>query len=162
MRISLGGGISITATERWFTEIRAGRAFHGGATQGPVAGVAHHLQLFNPVGSGKTLIIYRWKVAQGATGPYHLRQKAAPGLATFIRPGFNFLIGAANGVGEIRSESNAVLQGGLDTELTIPTGISLTEIQQVWGFEIPAGQGIIGVPNALNVLNTAYWEWLEL
>ena len=171
MRIG-GGAVSIAdVTDRtardlgfvrdfWLNEIRAGRAFMSGTAIGASGGNYSHLQLFNPVGSGITIIVYAIFVSTLSAGRVHKRTHNTA-LSSLSQTGTNLLAGQSAAIGEIRSESPAALQGTRVMDFST-LAQTLQEITRGWTFELGAGEGVLVVPNAVNVQIEANYYWIEL
>ena len=171
MRIG-GGAVSIAdVTDRalrdlgftrpfWLNEIRAGRAFTRGGTQLAVGGEFSHLQLFNPVGSGVTILVHRAQAAVNSTNitSYRILNVSTGAL---VGVGVNLLSGQAAGVGQVRSFSNVALQGTQARILQV-NQVDFLDWVKDWDFELGAGEGIALAVDAVNVRIDAYLDWIEL
>jgi hypothetical protein len=146
--------------DRWLREIRAGRAFTRGSGAGPSVGNLSECQLFNPVGSLITIIVFRIVCAGDVTGQIRLRTFNTA-LATLVGTGFNLLAVGAAATGEYRTATPAVEDG-----TTVWDHRSLastpTLIADAWAWELGAGEGILTQQATVNqILFTAYY-WIEL
>ena len=171
MRIG-GGAVSIAdVTDRvardlgfvrpfWLNEIRAGRAFIRGAAVGASGGNFTEIQLFNPIGSGITIIGHRLLFSSGATEEVRLTTFNTA-LATLVGAGINLLAGGAAGVGEVRSAVPAAIDGTLVMPVNVLINTPVTVIDD-WFFELGAAEGIITVPNVVNTSFRATYMWIEL
>lgn len=160
MKVSLGGAVSVTATERWLSEIRAGRAFRKGSQQGaPGVGQNNVKQLFNPVGSAITVILFRALVLKPTTATVNF---GADNTARGANSGFgeNLLNGGAIAVGEHRAGSTAGALG-LNTALTLQANV-LTQLIYPWGFELGAAEGFSISSATANEALDSMFEWIEV
>jgi len=108
--ISLGGTPTVTLQERWFTEMRGGRAFGGYNSQGGVAVEFSHLQLFNPAASGVIAIVYLVLGDQGAANPLWFAHYNTA-LTTSDGSTRNLLSGGAAPICVIRRQTNVAQLG---------------------------------------------------
>jgi hypothetical protein len=159
MRIAFGGGLTVSAEERWFTEIRAGRAFHGGAISGAQAGNITKFQLLNPAASGITVIVYKMGLHQGTTGRISLAEHGTA-LTTNVTA-YNLLQGGnapsatfnyvrdANAYGTVRSYHN-----------------SLADVwhwfHAPWSYELGEGEGVHLFHSTVNDPAAAEFLWIEV
>lgn len=153
-------GTSITASERWYDEIRAGRAFGGVVTSGAGVGVLSHTQLFNPAGSAVTILVYALEVSVvSAIGIYLTTHNVA--LLTAETTLLNLLSGGAAPVGQVRRENFAALQG---TPFNRALLLASTKIPLMlpWLIELGAGEGLDTVADTANTAIIANYFWMEV
>jgi hypothetical protein len=160
MRIGYGTSVTVPSQqERWISELAAARCFALGTFLAASAGNFGEIQLFNPVASGKTIDIYRGIACNQATNAirYRLHNTA---LATLVGTGVNLLSGGAAGVGELRTNSPAALDG---TQILIANVINFDPYgqAQVWLARITAGLGFLVTTNVVNDGLTANFYWNE-
>jgi hypothetical protein len=160
MKIGLGGQITVTATERWLSEIRGGRAFSLGADLGASVGNFGHIQLLNPAGSARTIIVRAAHGAAGAAINIAVRTSAVV-LATLIGAGVNLLVGAVAGLGVIRQEALAAETGTLTGILSVPANDSRPFVTE-WYVELDPGEGVLINGRTINTLVSAFYQWIEL
>jgi hypothetical protein len=160
MRLSLGGGLTVTATEKWLSEIRAGRAFAKGRLQAAVASENSHVQLKNPAASGKTAIV-RSVLVSTPTAMLVSFQTYDTDLTTDVGAGRNLLSDGANGVAHIRSQTNIGVLGTKVGELHFPANHPLS-IAPEWLWEMGDGEGILVVGGTVNVALSALFMWIEV
>jgi hypothetical protein len=161
MRISFGGSITVPSqSERWFSEIRAGRAFNRGVVV--VAGAAQiaEVQLLNPVASGKQAMIYSAMFSSNVNDQPQLRRYDTA-LATLVGNGVNLLAGGAASVCEIRTAIPAATDGSqlliLQTLASSPQALS-----PVWIAELSPGQGYLITGSTAVDGICAVWWWNEV
>lgn len=171
MRLSLGGLPDVNVSDRitrdvgwvadrWLRELRAGRAFGGFASVGAGAGVQGHAQLFNPVGSGITVIVYRVYLTVLTTTSILMSHynTALTTLATTTR---NMLSGGTAPVAEVRSQTNTGSFGSLfwRSDLTASTGFN---IGIEWLSELGAGEGLVILCGNNNTEMNGSYFWIEI
>ena len=170
MRIG-GGAVSIAdVTDReardlgfvrdfWFNEIRAGRAFFAGDRLGASIGNLGHFQLFNPGGSGITIVVHR--VFQGVETALSVTLTLHnTALTTLVRQGVNLLAGGAAGVGEFRSQVNAAQLGTMGQYIPLLARTPY-EMGKDWTVELGAGEGLIIMNQTANDGLYGNFEWIE-
>jgi len=160
MRIGYGTSVTVPSQqERWFSEMRAGRTFGRGAIIAGVAATFAQCQLFNPVASGITVLVYRAAGSSVAADTMQVRQHNTA-LATLIGSGFNLLSGAAASVAEIRSSNPAAQDGTIigPQQVLATTTLSLGE---VWMTELGPGEGLLVANNTLNTTTVVNFFWNE-
>lgn len=159
MRQNLGTALTVTATEKWLAAVQAGQAFSQFASQNAVAAQFSHVQLFNPAASGKTLLL---RAVIGSTNP-----AAAIGFSmdntqrtTDAGAGVCLLDGAAAGVGHVRQETNAALQGTQFGSVLTQAGVpDIIPIE--WFAQLAPGQGLSTFATLVNVQLVAWFMWTE-
>jgi hypothetical protein len=160
MRVTLGGNITVTALDKLYSDMRAGRAFCLGGVCVSLAGNYSHVELFNPAGSGITALVCMAIFSCGAGDQVNLRTHNAA-LSTDGGAGVNMLLGGAAGVCHVYTERNVALLGtavgGLDVLASTPV-----KFDPGWIAELPAGRGVIVVPNTANEAAKALFWWIEL
>lgn len=161
MRIGYGTTVTVPAqSERWFSEIRAGRAFNRGVVV--VAGGAQiaEAQLFNPVGSGKQVLIYSAMFSSNVNDQPQLRRYDTA-LGTLIGNGANLLAGGAASVAEIRTAIPAAVDG---SQLLILQVVANTPqaLSPVWIAELSPGQGYLITGSVVVDGICAVWWWNEV
>lgn len=148
MRSSWGGGLTVSTTDRWFNELRAGRAYFGGWREAAGAGLLAHVQLINPAGSGVQAITARIVASMAQADQLQIRVSAVA-LANKRQDIANALRANAAGACDIYSEANAAAQGTLVHECEVAANTQL-ELYPGWGPELSPGQSIILVPVTAN------------
>jgi hypothetical protein len=160
MRINLGGLVSVSATDRWYDEIRRGRAFRLGAFQVAVAGEYSMIQILNPAGSGVNCLIYDLSIGpQAQAGLVWRRYDAA--LATDVGAGVNLLVGGAAGACHVYKASGVAALG---TAIAYFQQIALQSLQPLWPWvcELGPGKGCLANADGGNIRLDASFSWLEL
>ncbi len=160
MRIAFGGSLTVSAEERWFTEIRAGRAFMRGSDTGASAGNYGHFQLFNPGGSG-IMIVVRRLVASLRTADTIRIHTHNTALTTLLGAGVNLLAGGTVGIGEVRRQNIASFTGTLVSAVPISADRPYNLLDG-WSWELGAGEGILFVSATVNVAIGGFYEWIEI
>ena len=160
MRVSLGGNITVTATERWLSEVRAGRAFGFGDEQNGVAGQKSHVQLFNPAGSGVNALVRLTMVARGTAGVVGLCFHDTA-LTTDVGAGINLLRGGAAGACHVRKATDAADLGSQIFALRLQASASF-EVTAEWLAEIGPGEGIHWRDGTVADTLTVGFLWAEV
>jgi hypothetical protein len=160
VQIGLGGGLTVTATERWLSEVRSGSAFIGGAAQGGAAVVLAQVQLINPAGSGVTVLVRSILVSSDAACRIQIGKWDTP-LPTLEHQGRNLLAGAAAGVAAVRRDSAALPGADFGFNAYLATAVPLFPVPE-WFYELGAGEGVIVLSASANVGVSASFAWLEL
>ncbi len=161
MRVSLGGSAIITAQERLYAEIRAGRAFMHFGNVAVLAGNFSTVQLFNPLGSGKTLIV-QWVSSYSVTGAVEMRLgKHDIALTTDQGTGQNMRSGGANSVAHVRVEQSAAAKGTSYGALQHQAGDSVIW-STPWAIELPDATGLVVAPTIVAAACVATFMWIEV
>lgn len=161
MRIGYGTSITVpAATERWLSDLRAGRCFSLTLFSAAVAAQYSYCQLFNPLGSGKQILVRQ----MNADAPIQTIIVAAlynTALATLVGNGTNLLSGGAASVGEGRTGSDA---NPLGTGLASYDVLANTPIfvGNDWIAELSPGMGIIARVGTVNNGTRATFTWSEV
>jgi hypothetical protein len=152
MRLSLGGFSTVTMTDRWFQELRAGRTFAGNWGQAGVAGQYAHLQIKNPAASGRQAIVAQIRIWRPTAGGIYLRRQDADlaGVAVALD---NLLIGGAGSVSRMRIESNVAILGTGLTTIYVAANTP-TVLWASWGPELSPGGGVLAVCADVNTTIT--------
>lgn len=158
MRFSFGGGLTVQQTERWFSELRAGRCFARGATVAASVGNFSEVQLFNTLISGVQILVYKALGSTATANAMQLRFHNAS-LATLSGVGINLHDSPASGVGELRTANPAALDG---TAFQVLHSINFDPIggDMTWVAELDPGDGILITSNIVNeaIAGTFYWN----
>lgn len=149
MQLTLGGFSTVTMTDRWFQELRAGRAFTITPDIAPGVGNYAHAQIKNPAGSGKQAIIALVRVTLAAAG-YVWWGRYDTDLTTDAGTMFNLLLGGAASACHCRTQSPNAKLGSLWGYMYLPINTP-TPIYPTWGVEISPGGGLVVVAAATNV-----------
>jgi hypothetical protein len=161
MRSNPGGTATVTAQDRWYAEIRAGRAFARGARVAPGgAGNFSEGQLFNPAASGVNAIIFTAS-ASAASAVFHQLRQHNTALATLVGTGFNLLSGGAASQCVIRTATPAALDGTLIAELHMAANTP-GRICPSWSFELGPGEGVLFAETNGNIEMPVVYFWIEL
>ncbi len=144
----------------WLYSIRQARGFVGHGQQAAVAAQNSHVQLLNPVGSGRTVIVHGLIGVQDLAGYVYVRLHD-PALATLLGNGVNLAVGGAASVAELRATTNV---GILGTPLRA-FGMGATLAYAVvtdWFVLLAPGKGVLMAAGTLNNGLGASYEWIEL
>jgi hypothetical protein len=160
VQIGLGGGLTVTATERWLSEVRSGAAFIGGAAQGGAGGVYAQVQLLNPAGSGVTVLLRSILASSDAACRIQVGKWDTP-LTALEHQGRCLLAGAAAGAGAVRTASAALPAADWGFNAYLNTAVPLFPVPE-WFYELGAGEGVVVVSASVNVGLSASFAWLEL
>jgi hypothetical protein len=161
MLIQLGGTVTVQAnTERWLSEVRAGRAFALGVGQAAVAGEKGFVQLVNPAASGINVLVRSVIATLGVAGHLHIRHHTA-GVDTDNGAGVNMLIGGAAGVAHLFVGTDVGLLGTalFNIRLAADTPIYPTPD---WFAELGAGESLLVQCADNNVAVWGNFAWIEL
>lgn len=90
----------------------AGNAFAGVASQAAVAAQFSHVQLWNPIGSGRNVAVSRVMVGTNTPTPIFAARLFNTALATLVATGLNKRAAGPASVMELRTESTVALLGG--------------------------------------------------
>lgn len=160
MRSQLGGQAIIELQERWYSEIRRGRAFCNSTQVAAVAATYGHIQLFNPAASG-VLIIVRAIITSFTSAQKSFVGIHNTALTTAVNNGVNLLNGGAAGLGAVRTQTNATQLGNLIARAIVPANDAYTYALD-WFMELDAGEGCIATLDNQNVAMDATFFWIEL
>lgn len=160
MRLTLGRNLSVTATERWLSEVRAGRAFVRGTYFGPAAGNNGHIQLFNPVGSLVNVVVRSLLLATNPAGVLNMAVYNTA-LGTLIGAGVNLLSGGAAGSAEVRTGSNVGVLGTLVGQYRVALDTPIYPSPE-WFFELGAGEGVLVTSVNTDFNLSAVFTWIEV
>lgn len=142
-------------------ELLRGRAFVGGGTQGGAGGTFSHIQLFNPLASGVTVIVTSITASQGSGLDLIVAVNTAA-LTTNITTVGNQLAGGVAPVATLNSENNAVQQGTIVSREPQSGTTNIVNIVKGSFFALEPGNGVLVNPvNQGNTLEASY-SWLEL
>jgi hypothetical protein len=158
----------VRASNLWLNYVANGEAFAAENFVGPGVGNQAHIQLFNPVGSGKRVRMR--SVSSSSTSPTvtnFIVARYDVALTTLGVPaGFtveNLLGGGPAAVAEMRSQISAVALGTDFTQVYAPTTVMGTypTSGREWGYDLLPGQGILlrGTAAAVLIVN---WQWAEV
>jgi len=130
----------------------------GTTSLGPTAANYSHVQLYNPAASG--LIIYADLVVatRGAAGRLRIHEFDTAATNNTSTKGFRDKRLSGAPVGQIRYENNVGFRGDLHGSADAPTADSVIIPLD---YVLPAGAGILLVPNAVNVQCACTFYWRE-
>lgn len=138
----------------------AGIAFIGAVAPPAVAAQYSHGQLWNPLGSGKSLFLEAITLSSAtAQVVYFGRSIAALPIAG--APAFNKLLGAASGVGLLKYTNNAVQQYAQNGLAYTIAANSVSTINFREPLVASPGTGFVAFSNTLNTDLTCNFEWYE-
>jgi len=161
MKISTGVTVNVSAnTERWLSELRAGRCFGGTGSIASVAAQNAHVQIFNPIASGITVLVRNlW--ADPFTASTIVVTHYNTALANLSTTTVNLLSGGAAPVAEIRAANNAGLLGSIFFGQAFPPSL----VQQVaadWVTELGPGEGLTFALVTVNIALEVSFQWNEV
>ncbi len=155
-----GGNVQISTTDRWYAELRSGRAFGAGFLTAAGVGSFSKNQLKNPAGSGKQVIVYNITNSTPVAGRLWFVAYDVD-LTNDFGAGFNRLLGGAAGVAHGRFLSDGTLPGTVMEEVGIGANIPYTTAVPFM-FELSPGKGLYCVVDTLNQALTTNFQWIEL
>ncbi|AMP00156.1 hypothetical protein CAter10_2510 [Collimonas arenae] len=126
----------------------------------PVAGQNAHVQLWNPAGSGKNLVLDALTYSSGANGGILLKLYNAA-LTTLAGPGQSKKGGGAVAVGVVNVQANAGTLGGatiLGVNLSANTPITYRPYEPI---VLPPGWGLNMIQTVLATDISGSFEWYE-
>lgn len=137
-----------------------GGALMGGVTCGAVAATNAYVQLWNPAGSGKNVIVETVAYSSNTTGGVGFRT-GQTAITNFQGNGISKLAGGASSGVSLRYQNNAAAMGGANMLL-----VSVSAGQQaIYTFKepvvLPPGNGLIVTQGIVNADITASFEWYE-
>jgi hypothetical protein len=153
---------SVSVIDGGRARVDAGIAFAATAGLNPGAGNYAFLQLWNPAGSGKRLVVDQMAVSLSVAGSAVIFPGAGP-LTTLVSTLSNKKAGAANGVGEVRTQSSAissVFPQGTWQGIGSQVG-SYTTWKPTHPIVVLPGWGVLVQASATNVGAQANFEWFE-
>ena len=154
------------ASEIWLKHIEAGEAYAAENFVIPGGGLIGHLQLFNPVGSGKRIRLRSLNMTAAAAHNGNVYRHDVP-LATLGLPApfivENMLAGGPAEVAEHRSVVLAAAVGSIFWAMSAIANAPATYPPEgrEWGFDLLEGQGIHAT-GALGAANIVMWHWVEV
>lgn len=148
MKLSLGGFSTVTMTDRWFQELRAGRTFDGYTSQAAIAGQYAHVQLKNPAASGKQAIVAQILVTCAVVVDVLITRYDVD-CTTDAGALVNYLLGAAAGACHVRTESNVGVLGTQIDSRRVQANTP-TVLYPSWGPELSPGTGLALLPGTVN------------
>lgn len=143
-----------------------------GSGSGPISipgGQAARFNVINPVGSGKLILIHRYRIHVTTASEYvEVRVNATTNLPVTAVPATNRRVGAAAGVAQITHDAGVAMSGGVLLPYSIPVqtgGATFTEFLIYPSIILPPGFSI--GTNFLNAtggpsLATSLLDWAEL
>lgn len=160
MKVGFGGGITVTATERWLAELRAGRCFGLGGSLGASVGNYSRWQLFNPAGSAITVVVRAMWVSSDADGRIILAQYDTA-LASTSGSGLNLLRGGAASVAALRYSQTGANLGLGQGELHVLANTPFQAAPE-WIVELGAAEGILIETYGTNRALSSMYFWNEV
>ncbi len=171
MRIGQGAVPSVDVTDRitrdvgwvadrWLRELRAGRAFGGTIQTISGAGNNSYAQLFNPVGSLITVILYRITFDISPAGLFRLTHYNTA-LTTLSATTRNLRSGSAAPVAEVRGQADPASLGSA-FYLASPQASTFLDPNLTWITELGAGAGVNLFLNVASSTLNASFFWIEI
>lgn len=137
-----------------------GQAFVGSGFIAGAAAAYGHVQLWNPVGSGKNIIVEAISLSAAAALGVSVRSHTSA-IGALQTAGVNKMVGGAAGVGEVRTVTAAAMAG---TSELYGTNVAAGN-PFPWKFVEPVvlrpGYALMAVGAAQNASLTATYEWYE-
>ncbi|WP_444632767.1 hypothetical protein [Cupriavidus oxalaticus] len=137
-----------------------GLAFSAYSSASAVAATYTHLQLWNPVGSAKNLVVESTACSCGGAWGFQLRLHSAA-ISSLIGNGASKLSGAAASVAELRQQTNAAILGGAPLIGLDVTGGTPFIYKPVEPIVIKPGYGLMIVSTPQNTPFAGTFEWYE-
>ena len=160
MRIGTGGTPTVSTQDRWYAEVRAGRAYHRGTTVAPAAAEFGEIQLLNPAASGVNIIVKHTISNLGVAGQIQCREFSTA-LLTLAGLGANLLFGGAAGLGAVRTAVPLAADGTLVSTYAAATSPATVPIPD-WFYELGPGEGILFVAGTVGISIACAYHWIEL
>lgn len=160
MRSSFGGLITANVSEKWYDEIRAGRAFMKGQTVPAVPAQVSAGQLLNPSGSNKTALLRRMTAVANVAGIVEVYLcTGSIGGSGFL--GVNLRYGGAASVAEHHASNNIP---GIGDRIAIDYIAANTprDLAPEWWAELGPNEGVYIVTQAVNVALQTMHQWVEV
>jgi hypothetical protein len=163
MRIGLGSQISATVSEfhdAWFNALRGGTAYAMQFSINPGASNFGKPQLYNAIGSGKTVILWRAILsingAQNLNGYFTNTQ-----FATDLGQGFNLAAGSGASTTHLRNLSDATQPGN---QFLVEVMLANTVLYLDSGpiCQLPEGQGVYFTHSTAASIITGTYFWQEI
>jgi hypothetical protein len=151
-------GLGFTQNIDWLYELRNLRAFVGMVKVGASVGNFSLVQLFNPVGSGITIVVRAIIISAAATDLYTINRDNVA-RASLNRVGFNLDGNGADAVGQIRFETPVGVVGSRLAQWRILANTSWI-VSPDWMGKLNAGNGITinGETTNQEMLATFFWS----
>lgn len=139
----------------------SGGAFMGGAVASAAAGTYSAVQLWNPVGSGKVLILRRASFGHSSDTQTYMQWYGTP-LSDLFGKAQNKKVGGAVSSAELRRTSAAasIVGDGTLSRLFVKASEN-TEISMREPIIIEPGKGVHAICNIVNVMTGATFEFIE-
>ncbi len=151
---------------RWDKHVQEGEAFSAENFLIGAVGLANHIQLFNPVGSGIRVRLRHVHSIGVSVQTVNVRRHDVA-LTTGVLPaGFiieNLLGGQPVSVAEMRSQQSVALLGSIFWQLNSPAAepASYPPEGREWGHDLLEGQGIL-LQSVAGVTLIVNWQWVEV
>ena len=149
----------VSVNEFYQRSLRGG-AFFGANVLGPVASNFSHVQLLNPAGSGKNVIVTTLSVRPTSADFIELRSYGT--ALTTNENTTNKLIGGSAASGQLRTEAHTARYGTLLSETRSENSTLYRLILSEEPIVLTPGVGILVVPAVVNVGIEATYEWVEV
>lgn len=151
----------VISSSSFLEELLRGRAFIGGGVQSGLAANFSHIQLFNPVGSGLTVIVTSITASQGNGIDINVAVNTAA-LSTNITEVGNQLAGGAAPVATLNSQNNATQLGTVISREPQSGATNIINVVKGNLFALEPGNGVLINPVNQNSSLEASYSWLEL
>lgn len=138
---------------------KAGIAYWATDLSGPVAGQYSHVQLWNPAGSGKNVIVSEMGFSCSVAGVVNLRSYNAA-LTTLGNVQAPKMVGGPASVAQARDQTNASILGGTIASFEV-AALSTFSQKLIDPIILPPGQGLVVVGTTVNIVVRASWQYYE-
>ncbi len=143
----------------WLYMVRSGKAFTGYTNIGPSVGNVSEVQLFNPVGSGKTAIVYRFFSSASVAGIFNLSQFNTQ-FASLGMTGVNLQSGGPAAACQVRNATPVAQDGTIIDLYELLVNTTRTVVDD-WYTILAAGQGLVASSQAVNLRLAGSFRWVE-
>lgn len=143
--------------------VKANNSFIGKVGEAAAAGNYGHVQLWNPAGSLKNLVVNRLSgfINNGGVAIGFSVAKHQAAMATLVGNGYSKMLDGGQGVGEFRRQQLASVVGTVIGEAIVPTTMQLAEFVFSEPVLVPPGYGLMCVSMAPNYSISATFQWNE-
>lgn len=141
-------------------EIRNGRAFGGSTHRGAILANHSHVQLWNPVGSGKTAIVRAFNGSHDTAGRIVVASASIALNALSGNAPVNLLFGGVASLLELRTEVNVAALGNQIFNEFVAANDALRSTHDYFCL-LGQGTGLTLLELSTNIALSAWWQWVE-
>lgn len=141
--------------------VSSGVCFMAQGYQGGVAAEYQHVQLFNPAGSGRNVVVSKLIVISSVAAQAFRISVGSVAAAVLASAGVSKKVGGAASVAQIRTHSSAAPFGSLSMVAGVSAAYDSREVPFSEPILLPEGTGLIVGSNAVNVSLWGSFQWLE-